>query len=206
MEISRGGGGGGRDDPGRMTPAQRHDENPERHAGRSQGRNERRKNFAAALPSMFSRRATMPMSRAVSSAWIRTPSSKLRLNRSRNATTMVPPGWTGPISSRQPGRFMVRPLVTSVKIRSSRMPWCGFEPPHVHVWVGNEDAPPAARAGNPKGRPAGYCRANHGGRRRSQQPHAHQQCGAGVGGPGKGLVGGYSPFYLQLKGGYHRDW
>ena len=50
MEISRGGGGGGRDDPGRMTPAQRHDENPERHAGRSQGRNERRKNFAAALP------------------------------------------------------------------------------------------------------------------------------------------------------------
>ena len=127
-----------------MTPAQRHDENPERHAGRSQGRNERRKNFAAALPSMFSRRATMPMSRAVSSAWIRTPSSKLRLNRSRNATTMVPPGWTGPISSRQPGRFMVRPLVTSVKIRSSRMPWCGFEPPHVHVWVGNEDAPPAA--------------------------------------------------------------
>ena len=32
-----------------MTPAQRHDENPERHAGRSQGRNERRKNFAAAL-------------------------------------------------------------------------------------------------------------------------------------------------------------
>ena len=49
MEISRGGGGGGRDDPGRMTPAQRHDENPERHAGRSQGRNERRKNFAAAL-------------------------------------------------------------------------------------------------------------------------------------------------------------
>ena len=148
MEISRGGGGGGRDDPGRMTPAQRHDENPERHAGRSQGRNERRKNFAAALPSMFSRRATMPMSRAVSSAWIRTPSSKLRLNRSRNATTMVPPGWTGPIRSRQPGRFMVRPLVTSVKIRSSRMPWCGFEPPHVHVWVGNEDAPPAARAGN----------------------------------------------------------
>ena len=34
----------------------------------------------------------MPMSRAVSSAWIRTPSSKLRLNRSRNATAMVPPG------------------------------------------------------------------------------------------------------------------
>ena len=28
-----------------MTPAQRHDENPERHAGRSQGRNERRENF-----------------------------------------------------------------------------------------------------------------------------------------------------------------
>ena len=54
----------------------------------------------------------MPMSRAVSSAWIRTPSSKLRLNRSRNATTMVSPGWTGPIRSRQPGRFMVRPLVT----------------------------------------------------------------------------------------------
>ena len=102
MEISRGGGGGGRNDPGRMTPAQRHDENPERHAGRSQGRNERRENFAAALPSMFSRRATMPMSRAVSSAWIRTPSSKLRLNRSRNATTMVSPGWTGPIRSRQP--------------------------------------------------------------------------------------------------------
>ena len=70
MEISRGDGGGGRDDPGRMTPAQRHDENPERHAGRSQGPNERRKNFAAALPSlvsMFSRSATMPMSRAVSS-------------------------------------------------------------------------------------------------------------------------------------------
>ena len=102
MEISRGGGGGGRDDPGRMTPAQRHDENPEKHAGRSQGRNERRENFAAALPSMFSRRATMRMSRAVSSAWIRTPSSKLRLNRSRNATTMVSPGWTGPIRSRQP--------------------------------------------------------------------------------------------------------
>ena len=102
MEISRGGGGGGRDDPGRMTPAQRHDENPERHAGRSQGQNERRENFAAALPSMFSQRATMPMSRAVSSAWIRTPSSKLRLNRSRNATTMVSPGWTGPIRSRQP--------------------------------------------------------------------------------------------------------
>ena len=103
MEISRGGGGGGRDDPGRMTPAQRHDENPERHAGRSQGRNERRKNFAAALPSlvsMFSRSATMPMSRAVSSAWIRVPSPKLRLNRSRNATTMVSPGWTGPIKSR----------------------------------------------------------------------------------------------------------
>ena len=85
-----------------MTPAQRHDENPERHAGRSQGQNERRENFAAALPSMFSQRATMPMSRAVSSAWIRTPSSKLRLNRSRNATTMVSPGWTGPIRSRQP--------------------------------------------------------------------------------------------------------
>ena len=126
MEISRGGGGGGRDDPGRMMPAQRHDENPERHAGRSQGRNERRKNFAAALPSlvsMFSRSATMPMSRAVSSAWIRTLSSKLRLNRSRNATTMVSPGWTRPIRSRQPRQFMVRPLATSVKIRSSRMPW-----------------------------------------------------------------------------------
>ena len=63
-----------------MTPAQRHDENLERHAGRSQGRNERRKNFAAALPSlvsMFSRSATMPMSRAVSSAWIRSAFPKV---------------------------------------------------------------------------------------------------------------------------------
>ena len=56
---------------------------------------DRRKNFAAALPSlvlMFSRTATMPMSRPVNSAWMRTPSSKFLENRSRNATTMVSPG------------------------------------------------------------------------------------------------------------------
>ena len=90
-----------------MTPAQRHDENPERHAGRSQGRNERRKNFPAALPSlvsMFSRRATMPMSRVVSSAWIRAPSSKLRLNRSRKMGSLAADGAGSPAAAADPGQ------------------------------------------------------------------------------------------------------
>ena len=72
---------------------------------------------------MFSRTATMPMSRPVSSAWMRTPSSKFRENRSRKATTMVSPGWTRDNRSSQPVRFMVRPLATSEKIKSSRIPW-----------------------------------------------------------------------------------
>ena len=55
---------------------------------------DRRKNLAAALPSpvsMFSLRATMPMFCSVRSAWMRTPSSKFRLNRSRKATARVSP-------------------------------------------------------------------------------------------------------------------
>ena len=48
-------------------------------------------NFTASLPSpvsMFSLMATMPMSRCANSAWMRTPSSKFRLNWSGK-----PPQW-----------------------------------------------------------------------------------------------------------------
>ena len=63
--------------------------------------------------SMLSRMATMPMSRSIRSAWMRTPSSKLRLNRSRKATAMVSPGRTTSIRSCQPERSWERPVATS---------------------------------------------------------------------------------------------
>ena len=52
---------------------------------------------------------------------------------------MVSPGWTRDIRLIQPVRFMVRPLATSEKIRSSRIPWSaripqlGFQVPGVVV-------------------------------------------------------------------------
>ena len=77
---------------------------------------DRRKNLAAAPPSrvsMFSLMATIPMSWRVRSAWILTPSSKFRLNRSRKATVTVSPGCRTSTSACQPGRCRERPLATS---------------------------------------------------------------------------------------------
>ena len=48
-----------------------------------------------------------------SSAWMRTPSSKFRESRSKNATTMVSPSRTRAISSCQPGRCGLLALATS---------------------------------------------------------------------------------------------
>ena len=78
---------------------------------------DRGKNLAAVLPSrvsMFSLMATIPMPCRVRSAWIFTPSSKVRLNRSGKATTTVCPACGTSISARQPGRCRERPLATSV--------------------------------------------------------------------------------------------
>ncbi len=45
-----------------------------------------------------------------------TPSSKLRLKRSRQTTTMVSFGWTRAMSSSHPGRDIKRPVITSEKM------------------------------------------------------------------------------------------
>ena len=54
--------------------------------------------------------------------------------------TIVSPGWTRDIRSTQPVRFMVRPLATSEKIKSLRMPWSARIPSWVSRFLASSSA------------------------------------------------------------------
>ena len=64
----------------------------------------------------------MPIFCLVSSACILTPSSKFRLNRSRQATTTVSLSCSFVISSFHAGRDMELPVISSARMCSSRIP------------------------------------------------------------------------------------